>query len=89
MTPNGEWLTRLHRTVEKECDGLAPRTAWAGPGRRAAWAAGQRLMSHAAFAKVPPRQGHLGGKDALTLGGPWYLWEAGRGLRARVPVCDF
>ena len=38
---------------------MAPHTAWVGPGLRAAWAAGRRLMSRAGFAKVPPRQGCL------------------------------
>ena len=58
-----EWLPTASsrhtcdRTVEEF--NVAPRMARVGPGHRATWAAGRRLVSRAAFAKVPPRQGRL------------------------------
>ena len=42
-----------------------------------------------ALRRSRPGKAVCSGKDALTLGGPWCLQEAGRGLRAQAPVCDF
>ena len=87
-----EWLPTASsrhtcdRTVE--VFNVAPRMARVGPGHRATWAAGRRLVSHAAFAKVPPRQGRLRQEGHTYCWGAMVLpWEAGGGLRA--PVCDF
>lgn len=51
---------------------------------------GSRTETHVPCCERPAQaRPSVAGRTRLLSGGLWYLREAGGGLRARVPVCNF